>query len=344
MTDAQSKPKNATMQDVANTAGVSLGTVSHVLSGTHYVRPETRARVEAAISELGFRPNRVARSLVRQRTNTIAVVLPDIANPFFAELARGAEDVLGMADFAAVFGNSDNDPNKERRYLASFGDRRVDGVILLTAADANAEELQSLTEQLPVVAVDRVVRGWRGDRVIGDNQGGMALAVSHLAQLGHRRLALINGDPRLSTAIERRNGFVRAVRAEGLEIVSLSEGAFTYESGFAQALALLAMAEPPTGVCVANDLLALAVLGAAAEQGRRVPDDISVVGYDDIVFARVASPALTTIHQAAYDMGAAAAGLLLERLRKRDSGAPRRVMMKPQLVVRASTGRLGSNR
>lgn len=340
---SQSRPKKPTMQDVADAAGVSLGTVSHVLSGSHPVRPETRERVERAVQVLAFSPNRVARALAGDRSSTIAVLLPDIANPFFAELARGAEDVLGRADYAVVFGNSDNDAGKERRYLSNFGERRVDGVIALTTAGADAQELRQLTAQMPVVLVDRVMRGWRGDTVVGDNEAGMMLAVRHLAQLGHRRIALINGDPGLSTAIERRGGFLRAASDEGLDIRLLSDGAFTYESGFDQARTVLALPVPPTAVCAANDLLALAVLGAAAEMGRRVPRDLSVVGYDDIVFARVASPALTTIHQPAYDMGAAAADLLLERLRKSTERAARRVVMKPQLVVRASTGSLAGS-
>jgi LacI family transcriptional regulator len=325
------------MQDVAEAAGVSLGTVSHVLSGSHPVNPETRERVDVAIRQLAFRPNRVARALAGDRSSTIGVLLPDIANPFFAELARGAEDVLGRADFAVLFGNSDNDAGKERRYLSNFSERRVDGMIALTTAGADAEELRQLTAYIPVVVVDRVAPGWGGDTVVGDNETGMMLAVRHLAQLGHRRIALINGDPGLSTAIERRAGFVRAASDEGLEVRLLSEGEFTFESGFDQARALLALPEPPTGVCAANDLLALAVLGAAADLGRRVPRDLSVVGYDDIVFAKVASPALTTIHQPAYDMGAAAAKLLLKRLRDSTRRASRRVVMKPALVVRAST-------
>ncbi len=324
------------MRDVAQVAGVSLGTVSHVLSSAHYVRPETRARVDAAIMELGFRPNRVARALVRHRTNTVGFVLPDITNPFFAELARGAEDVLSEADYAAVLGNSDNDPVKERRYLASFGERGVDGLIVAIAAASHADDVRSLAERIPTVIVDRTLPGWRGDNVVGDNRTGMGLAVRHLSGLGHRRLALINGDAHLSTASERRLGFSQAVVAEGIADVSYSDGAFTFESGYQQAIALLDRSNRPTAVCAANDLLALAVLSAASDRDCTVPDELSVVGYDDIAYAKLASPSLTTVRQPAYDMGAAAARLLLERLRDERRNA-RRLVVRPQLVVRRST-------
>jgi LacI family transcriptional regulator len=335
-TNDRPQDRTPTMRDVARTAGVSLGTVSHVLSGAHYVRPETHARVESAIEQLGFRPNRVARSLVRRRTNTVGFVLPDIANPFFAELARGAEDILSEADYAAVLGNSDNDRVKEGRYLSSFGERGVDGLIVALSAASHAEDVRGLAERIPTVIVDRIVTGWKGDSVVGDNRTGMGLAVQHLAGLGHKQLALINGDARLSTATERRLGFARAVAAEGIVDVSYSDGAFTFESGYEQAVALLDRADRPTAACAANDLLALAVLSAASDRGCHVPDEMSVVGYDDITYARLASPSLTTVRQPAYEMGAAAARLLLERLRD-ERTVPRRLVVKPQLMVRGST-------
>ena len=325
-----------TIEDVARRAGVSVGTVSNVLSNARFVRLATRAQVEQAIQELGFRPNRLARALVSRRTNTIGLVLPDIANPFFAELARGAEDILGEQDYVVVLGNSDNDPRKEQRYLSNFDDRRIDGIIVVIAAASDAADVRGLANQLPTVAVDRTVPRWRGDTVVGDNRLGMSLAVKHLAELGHDRLAFIDGDSRLSTASERHDGFLQAVETAGLQVHSYSEGAFTFESGFAQGEALLRGANRATAVCAANDLLALGVLSAALEHGCRVPDDLSVVGYDDIAYARLASPGLTTVRQPAYDMGTAAARLLLGRL----AGARRRsrhLVMEPSLMIRAST-------
>lgn len=335
--------KAPTIADVARRANVSIGTVSNVLSGTRYVSPERKSEVEQAITDLGYHPNRLARALVAQHTNTVGVVVPDIANPFFAELVRGAEDVLGEHDYVVMVGNSDNDARKEQRYLGTLNERRADGIMVVIAAASDAADVRSLASQMATVAVDRTVPGWHGDVVVGDNPLGMSLAVDHLAKLGHTELAFVNGDSRLSTASERWRGFTRAVEAAGLRVFGYSEGAFTFDSGYEQGLALLRAARRPTAVCTANDLLALGVLAAVAEEGVRVPEELSVVGYDDIAYARLASPSLTTVRQPAHDMGAAAARLLLDRLAGvRRTG--RRLVVPPSLVVRASTASVGATR
>jgi LacI family transcriptional regulator len=328
--------KKPTANDVALTADVSLGTVSHVLTGTHYVRPETRGRVERAIAELGYRPNRVARALAQRQTMTVGIVLPHIANPFFAHLAQAAEDVFGLEDYATVFGNSNNDAHKERRYLATFGDRGIDGLIVAIAAAADADEIRRLADYIPTVLVDRTVPDWQGDSVVGDNLMGMGLAVRHLFELGHERVALINGDRRLSTAREREEGFTTAAAAHNLAVTSISAGAFTFESGLEQANALLRMRDHPTAVCVGNDLLALGVLAGASALGCRVPDQLSVIGYDDIAYAGLAWPSLTTIRQLSSEMGTAAARLLLDRISGK-SHDPCRIVTQPELIVRGST-------
>ena len=343
MTSESTSPRKPTVADVAAAAGVSVGTVSHVLTRSHTVRPATRDRVVLAMEQLGFRPNQVARALVRHQTNTVGMVIPDIANPFFGELARGAEDVLGVADYATVFGNSDNDAKKEDRYLKDFDERRVDGLIVVIAAEAHSDDLRRLSAEIPTVVVDRAVAGWEGDLVVGDNRAGMGLAVRHLASLGHRRVALVNGDLRLSTARERGEGFALTAAEENLEVLSVTDGAFTLESGYEQIIALLRGPRLPTAVCAANDLLALGVLSGATEVGCRVPEDLSVVGFDDIAYARLARPSLTTIRQTSYDMGAEAARLLLGRISSNGLSA-RRIVMPPQLVVRASTASPGPER
>ncbi len=332
-----------TMQDVARSAGVSIGTVSNVLSKARYVRPQTRAQVERAIDELGFRPNRLARALVYRRTNAIGLVLPDIANPFFSELARGAEDVFGDHDYVTLLGNSDNDPVKEQRYLGSFDDRRVDGIIVVIASAGDAAAVRELAERIPTVAVDRTAKGWQGDTVVGDNRWGMSLAVRHLVTLGHHRIGFVNGDSRLSTASERRHGFLRALGEAGLEPAGYSEGAFTFASGLEQGAAMLREHERPTAICAANDLLALGILAAAGELGLRVPQDVSILGYDDIAYARVASPGITTVRQPAREMGAGAARLLLGRLADEQRPA-QHLVLRPVLVERESTAPLGGTR
>jgi LacI family transcriptional regulator len=336
MVDRTRAKLGTTIKDVADAAGVSVGTVSHVISGARQVRPATRERVNAAITELGFRPNRVARSLTRSRTSTIGMVIPDVANPFFAQLIRGASDALEASDYVVVFGNSDNLGAKERRYLVEFIERRVDGVIVAPASNADAEQIRDLGEQLPLVLVDRVTPGWLGDLVVGDDQAGMALAIDHLVGQGHRQIALINGEGELSTARERRIGFERALRARDLAAIAVSEGSFSIESGREQAITMLGAEVRPTAICAANDLLALGGLQAAHELGLSVPGQLSVMGYDDIAYASLASPRLTSVSQPGYAIGAAAARLLIERLRD-PGGARQEVVIRPSLVLRDST-------
>jgi LacI family transcriptional regulator len=325
-----------TIKDVARLAGVSVGTVSNVLNRPRRVSPQTRARVEWAIEQLGFRPNKVARALISQRTSTVGMIVPDAANPFFAELLRAVEDVLGEKDYAVIFGNSDNNASKERRYLRALRERRVDGMIAVTATDADADEICSLGEEVPLVIVDRLIAGWEGDCVLGDNRLGMKMAVGHLIALGHRSIALINGDLRLSTARERYRGFLESLAEHSLEPAAVSFGAFTFESGYSQMSAMLQQGTLPSAVCAANDLLALGAIAASVDAGLSVPGQVSIVGYDDIIFARLSSPGLTTVRQNARAMGAEAAHLILERLEGSRS-EPRQVVLEPELVVRHST-------
>ena len=326
-----------TIADVARRAGVSVGTVSNVLSNPRAVRAQTRRRVEVAIAELNYRPNRIAQSLSRRHTNIVGMVVPDISNPFFSELMLGVEHVLNAADYAVVFGNAHDDAAKQRRYFDGFRERRVDGMVIAITPGTEIEDVASVGADLPVVMVDRTLSGWHGDEVVGDNAAGMEMAVAHLYQLGHRRLALVNGETRLSTAAQRSEGFERALRARGLSPVLLSVGSFTLESGFAQAAQLFSMAQRPTGICAGNDLLAMAVIAAANEYGLRVPEDLSVVGYDDITYARLVSPSLTTVRQSAYSMGTEAARLLMERISGRRS-SDRVTVLRPEFVVRRSAG------
>lgn len=331
------------MLDVAKRAGVSIGTVSNVLANPRVVRPITRRRVEAAIAELNYRPNRIARSLTGQPTQVIGMVIPDVANPFFSELMLGVENELESAGYAIIFGNSHNSSDRQLRYLNSFRDRRVDGLIVVMAPDTKPSALQDVASGTPLVLVDRGFDQWAGDQVLGDDGAGMKLAVDHLLQLGHRRVALINGERYVSTADRRRRGFELALHARGLHPHHVSDGSFTIESGHAQATRLLESPEPPTAICAGNDLLAMAAIAAARERSLRVPDDLSVVGYDDIAYARLVSPGLTTVRQPATSMGAEAAKLLLERF-VQERTEDRTIIIRPELVVRESAGPVTNSR
>jgi DNA-binding LacI/PurR family transcriptional regulator len=326
------------MADVAQLADVSVGTVSNVITNARRVNPQTRRRVEVAIAQLDYRRDRIAESLSRRRTNLIGALVPEVTNPFFAELVQEIENVVFAAgEYSVVFATSHEGSDSQRRYIESFRERRVDGVIIVVAADTDAADIDAVAAETPVVLVDRALKGWSGDAVLSANEVGVGLAVDHLGQLGHVRIALINGELKLPTARERRHGFEQAMRARGLSAVGISQGSFTLESGYAQMEALLALPEPPTAVVAANDLLAMAAITAATARGLRVPRDVSVVGYDDITYSRLVSPPLTTVRQPARDMAREAASLLLDRL----SNAPResrRVVFQPELIVRRSTG------
>ena len=330
--------RRPTIVDVARLAKVSTGTVSNVLANHRSVKLRTRRRVEAAVAELNYRPNRIAQSLTGRPTRVIGMVVPDVTNPFFSELMLGAETELEQAGYAVVFGNSHGSVSRQNRYLSSFRDRQVDGLVLAMAPDTEAQTLTEPADSIPLVLVDRSLDRWQGDQVLADNEAGMQLAVQHLVGLGHRRIALINGDD-VWTGAHRRGGFEAALRAQGLRPESqlISHGSFTFESGLIQANHMLGIAQRPTAICAGNDLLAMATVVAAQERGLSLPRDLSVVGYDDIDYARLISPGLTTVRQSATTMGAEAARLLLDRFTNKRT-QDRTIVIRPTLVVRGSTG------
>ncbi len=326
-----------TILHVAQLAGVSTGTVSHVLTKSHYVRPETVERVEAAIAQLGYRPNRVAQALIKRRTHTIGMMLPNLINPSHVDLLHAVEETLGDAGYAMVFGNSQNDPVKERRCLEALRDRRVDGLITAIATDTEAREMESIARDMAVAMVNRTVPGWDGDSVIPDTDWGMIQAVDHLVSLGHREIAFVNGDPRIQTARDRRRGLDMALRRHGLAAVSITEGVFSVESGYAQTVNLLRSGIRATAICAGNDVMALGVLQAAKDNGLCVPRDLSVVGFNDIQYARFTSPSLTTVCVPYRLIGAEAARLILARLA--DPKSPtQQIVVRPNLVIRESSG------
>lgn len=331
---AASRP---TVRDVASLASVSVGTVSNVMTGKAYVSPVTRVRVERAIADLGYVPSAVARGLARGRTDLVGLLIPNVANPFFAELARGVEQVLGTTGASLLLGNSDEDDAKEARFLDRVLAHRVDGLVVVTT-DRNWQRVEAIAREVPVVVADQRLEGWSGDSVLADNELGMAMAVRHLTGLGHRRIGYIGGDERLATARDRRQAFLRATAELVVSTTGPGAGRFTIASGRRQLKTLLAGPEPPTAVCAANDLLALGALLEAKKQGIRVPEQLSVIGFDDIIDARLSEPALTTIRQPAQEFGEVAARTLLWRI-EHPVAAVRQVRIGPSLTIRRSTGR-----
>ncbi|HEC22840.1 MAG TPA: LacI family transcriptional regulator [Chloroflexi bacterium] len=327
-----------TMRDVAERAGVSVTTVSHVINETRPVSDELRTRVLAAIEELGYQPNALARSLRRKKTHTIGMILPDSANPFFAEVARSIEAVSFEHGYSVILCNTDGDLEKELLYTDLLVEKRVDG-ILFVAAGMSAEHILALEEQhMPVVVIDRDIPDVAVDSVLTDNAQGGLLATRHLIELNHRRIGCITGPSDVTPSAERVSGYQQALQENGIPLdeTLIVRGDFQYESGYRATRHLLALSDPPTAIFACNDLMAIGAVCAARELGLSVPEDLSIVGFDDIRLASFVNPSLTTIAQPKHEMGVLATQMLLERMQDRDR-PPRRQMLSTSLVPRQST-------
>lgn len=334
------------IKDVAARAGVSVGTVSNVLNRPQSVGDLTRAKVERAIAELGFIRNESARQLRAGRSRTIAYVLLDAGNPFFTDVARGVEEAARDAGLALFLCNSDQDVRREDDYLDLLLEQRVRGV-LVTPVDPDGARLTSLPSRgVPVVLLDRAEHGgFSGCSVSVDDVEGGELAVAHLLELGHRRLAFIGGPLGIVQVRERLQGARAALAAAGLPpeaLVEVVTDGLTVAEGRAagERLTGLPARRRPTAVFCANDLLALGLLQQLTQYGIAVPDDVAIVGYDDIEFAAAAAVPLTSVRQPRHLLGRTAAELLLEEdaaSRGTVEHSHRQVMFSPELVVREST-------
>lgn len=329
----------STLRDVARRARVSVATAARALGGYGYVSPRTRQRVLRAAQALDYHPNEIARSMVRGRTQTIAVIVSDNANPFFAAVVRGIEDAVRSSGYALVLCNADEDPDKEATYLRMVRQRRVDGVIL-SPSGGPPELVRNLVRRgMPLVQVDRRIEDLEADAVVVDSRAGVRAAVEHLVRLGHRRIGLISGPRRLYTGRERLEGFLEALQDAGIRPDArwILEGDFKAPSGYALVRRLLEVQPRPTALFVANNLMTIGALLGLKEAGVRIPEEMAVVGFDDMEWAPILTPPLTAVAQPAYDLGVAAGRLLLRRLE--DPGAPPQVVaFQPKLVVRESCG------
>ncbi len=331
-------PFMVTIHDVAVRAGVSATTVSHVVNGTRPVSSQLSERVHEATRELGYQPNALARSLRRKETHTIGLIVPDNSNPFFAEMAHSVEYTAYGSGHAVVLCNSDDDVEREALYLDLLLKRQVDGIVLVAAA-TSGDSLRALNQRgLPLVVVDRDLPYPAHDCVLTDHEAGGYAATEHLAQLGHKRIACIAGPSDLGSSTGRVAGHRAALRAAGLRVDQsmVVRGDFRDHSGYVATQKLLKRAKPPTAIFACNDLMAIGAMAAARDAGLNVPEDISVVGFDDIHLAGYLNPPLTTIAQPMAELGRGAVELLLERLLDR-SLPPRRVMLRNRLVIRRTT-------
>jgi LacI family transcriptional regulator len=326
-----------TLQDVARRAGVAPITASRAISRSGYVSPEARERVMQAAQELGYVPNTLARSLRSRRTDTLALVLTDITNPYFTTVARGVEDAASEAGYTVIFCNSDENEAKEQKYLRMLLEKRVDG-LLLVPAQGGSEALQAAQAQgVPVVILDRRMPGCQADVVRCDSEQGAYDLTRLLISLGHRRLALLNGPRGVSTANDRAAGFFRALAEAGLESAAQAfEGSFTQASGAEMARRAAALEPRPSALLAANNFIAIGAQNALRELGLRVPEDVALVGFDDLPPALVTFPFLTV--QPAYEMGRRATRLLIDRLEGRLVSACEEIVLPTEVIVRQSSG------
>ena len=332
----------ANMKQIAQIAEVSLGTVSHVLNGTAKVREPLRKRVLDAVAAAGYQPSQLARGLRRDKTNIIAMVIPDIVNPFFPGVVRGAEDVAFANEYRLVLCNTDNDHAKELVHLNALRTYLPSGLIVIPSnfSDLTAQAESYRASGSAVVCVDRLPRNWQGDTVTIDNIDGVYQATSYLIELGHRNLAAITGPLHLTNAQERIEGFKRAMADHGLEAAPgyVQETTFDRAGGHAKAKVLLRMLPRPTAILACNDLIALGALTAIREEKLRCPEDVSLVGFDGLDLTEVTTPQLTSVYQSPYQMGATAAQLVLDRLA--DPNRPvQQIVLKTELKIRESAAR-----
>ncbi len=328
-----------TIHDVAKRAGVAPITVSRVINNTGYASQETRERVETAITELGYIPNVLARSLRSKRTNTLALVMTDITNPFFTVIARGVEDTASESGYTVIYCNTDESETGEYKYAQILAQKQVDGVILVPAC-SNSKTVEFFqSNNIPVVLIDRSIPDVETDVVRCDSVSGAYQLVKLLIDLGHTRIAVLSGPREISTAEDRVTGYRLALAEAGLagnELVYY--GSFTQAKGYDLAVQVMAKTSPPTALFCANNFISIGALKLLRDSGLRVPEDVALVGFDDLPVNMVIDPFFTVAAQPAYEMGQRGTELLIERL---TGGAPdecQEVILPIEIIVRKSSG------
>jgi len=330
-----------TIREVAERASVSLGTVSNVLNKPELVAPETRERVLAAINELGFVRNHAARQLRGVKSKAIALIVLDFDNPFFTEVARGVEHAAAQADHLVILASSATAASREDQALRLLEEQRVAGILMSPATSSPSPRLREIRRRgTPIVLLDRHRK--RRDQcsvAINDTSGGRQVG-EHLVALGHKRIGLINGLRTLKPCAERRGGLFEVIEASDAQVAARHElemDEMTTEAGERGMSELLSRGRPPSAVFCGNDLMAIGAERAALAHGLAIPDDVAIVGYDDIRFAATSLVPLTSVHNPAYDLGYQAAGLLIEEATDGAHHQHRNVLLEPELIARAST-------
>jgi DNA-binding LacI/PurR family transcriptional regulator len=328
-----------TIKDVARRAGVSVTTVSRVLNNHPYVADDLRERVLRAIAELGYQPSRVARRLRAPDSQLVGVIFSDIANPFYIDVLRGIEHVLSQQGMSVLIGNASADQAREDAFIRLMQTEDVAGLIVAPTREDSPAIAEAAHKGLPMVVIDRHMTNIEIDTVLVDNFNGTLAAIQHLIALGHQRIGVVSGPLHLNSGRERYAGYLQAMSDAGLAVESglTRFGDYRQSSGYQLAHELLRLPDPPTALFVANNQMTIGALNAIHESGCQIPDDIAVIGFDDLDWAVSLNPPLTTIAQPTFDIGKHAADLLLVRIA--DPARPARtVMLNTQLIVRESCG------
>ena len=331
--------RKITVHDVAKQAGVSTATVSRVINNNDTVSHELKTRVQEVINELGYRPNRAAHHLRSGKVKRVGVLFADIRNPFFTSVLAGIENYLHQADYALILGNSNEDPKIERMQLQAFLDEGVAGIILSSVTNSGTQYQQVLEAGIPILAIDRVPENLKVDTISIDNIKAAQQAAQHLIDLGHEHIAFIGGPEHISTARLRKKGYLQALQEHPNIRPIIELGDFRQAGGYQATLNMLSAHKDISAILVANNLMTLGALQAINEKKIQIPEQIALVGFDDMPWATSLQPPLTVVAQPTYDMGKIAARLLLDRIHNPDSPI-QQVTLETQLIVRESCGGL----
>src|SRR5262245_57497358 len=328
-----------TLRDVAKRAGVSAMTVSRVVNGGTGVDPETQRRVEDAILALDYVPNRLARGLISHQSKTIGLIVPDVVNPFFAPVVRGAETTARKAGYRVLLCNSEADLRLEREYIEDLVAHRIEGLMIAPATDRSRVSLLPLLRNgFPIVLLDRSLPEFECDSVVSDSIAGARKLVEHLTRIGHRRIAHFTDSDDVSTGRERLEGYQQALKAAGIPYSDELVFRTTVDriGGYRATQQMLTLDPMPTAIFAVNNMTAVGAMQALRERGLKVPDDIGLVCYDDVEHLAVLSPFMTVVDQPAETFGSLGAQLLFERIAKKAGERSRRIVLQADLIVRDS--------
>ena len=327
-----------TVHDVAKRAGVAPITVSRVINNSGYISDATRERVETVIKEIGYVPNTLARGLRSKRTNTMALIVTDITNPYFTLMARGVEDIAGDSNYTVIYCNTDESETKEEKYANILAQRQVDGVLLVPAGGNDRTIKFFESNGISVVVLDRRIPGVETDFVCSDSVDGAKLLVKLLIRLGHKRIAIITGTKSVSTSVDRVTGYKQALKEAGLsdnELVYYGE--FNQQSGYDLTKQAMMQSPKPTAIFGANNFILIGIIKALHDLKFNVPEDVSVVGFDDLPESMLVTPFLTVATQPAYEMGRLATELLLNRISGDLSDECQELILPTEIIERKST-------